>query len=588
MKDKKLNLRPADILQRAPLEPWRYWTIISILGLGAFVLISRIIDLNIVKHSFLEGQGDARTMRVENIPSFRGMILDRNNLPVAISTPVVSVWINPHDFNMNSPDIYQLIKLTHSNSADIREKLSKKENKNFMYIARDLDPNIGQQITELNIPGVYLQKEYRRYYPDGEAAAHVLGFTNIDDHGQEGLEMAYNQWLQGQPGLEKVLKDRYGNTIADVAMIKPQQPGQNLVLSIDSRIQYIAYRELLNGVQQFKAVSGSAVVLNIKTGEILAMTNVPSYNPNLRPTNEDDRYRNRAVTDVFEPGSTIKTFAVETALASGKFTPESTVNTAPGWIMVGGKKVSDDGYNNGLVDLTTILKVSSNVGMTKVILNTPNHSLYNTLHSLGFGQITNSGFPGERSGELVNRPVWAPFILATLSFGYGVSVTTLQLAQAYATLANNGIKIPVTFLKLNQPPQGTQVLDPKIAHELLTMLESVLYDKGGTAPAARIPGYYVTGKTGTARILGSHGYEKDHHNGMFVGIAPATNPQLVVAIMIHDPQGAKYFGGDVAAPVFSRIMSQALRLLNVPPDNLNPSTNNSATPSNNGQRNLDA
>lgn len=389
-------------------------------------------------------------------------------------------------------------------------------------------------------------------------------------------------------GFGKVLKDRYGNTVADESTIKPQQPGQNLVLSIDSRIQYIAYRELLNGVQQFHAVSGSAVVLNVKTGEILAMVNVPSYNPNLRPTHEDDRYRNRAVTDVFEPGSTIKTFAVETALASGKFTPDSTVDTAPGWIMVDGKKVSDDGYNNGVVDLTTILKVSSNVGMTKVILNTSNHALYNTLHTLGFGQITNSEFPGERSGELINRPVWSPFVLATLSFGYGVSVTTLQLAQAYATLANGGIKKPVTFLKINQPPAGEQVLDPKITHELLTMLESVLYDKGGTAPAARIPGYYVTGKTGTARILGPHGYEKDHHNGMFVGIAPASNPQLVVAIMIHDPQGAKYFGGDVAAPEFSRIMAQALRLLNIPPDNLNPVTNTASATTKTSQRNIDA
>lgn len=574
--------------ERLPLELWRYWTIISILSLGAMILIARLIDLNIVNHNFLQGQGDARTTRIVNVPSFRGMIIDRNNQPLAITIPVVSIWINPHEFDIHADNIAQLLKLTDSHFSDIKQKLIKVENKNFMYLARDLDPAIGTQITALHIPGIYLQKDYRRYYPEGPAAAHILGFTNVDDHGQEGLEMEYDRWLQGQPGLEKVLKDRYGNTVSDEQTIRQQTPGQNLQLSIDNRIQYIAYTELLKDVQQFHAASGSAVVLNIKTGEILAMANVPSYDPNMRPTHEDDRYRNRAETDVFEPGSTIKSFAVETALASGKFTPNSTVNTSPGWILVDGKKVDDDGYDNGVVDLTTILKVSSNVGMTKVILNTPNHALYNTLHALGFGQITASEFPGERSGELINRPIWSPFVLATLSFGYGISVTTLQLAQAYATLANDGVKMPVSFLKTDQTPQGVQVLNPKICHELLKMLESVLYDKGGTAPAARIPGFYVTGKTGTARILGPHGYEKDHHNGMFVGIAPATNPQLVVAIMIHDAQGGKYMGGDVAAPVFSRIMSQALRLLNIPPDNLSPNTNNSSATTNNIKRNIDA
>lgn len=575
------------VIPRAPLEPWRFWTIIGILGFGALVLIFRVIDLNIFNHSFLQGQGDARTMRVVSIPSFRGMVLDRNNQPLAISTPVVSVWLNPHEFILNNPALSELSKLSGINSNEIRARINKNSNRDFMYLARDLDPSIGEQITALNIPGVYLQKEYRRYYPEGPAAAHILGFTNIDDHGQEGLELAYDQWLQGTPGSKRVLNDRYGNTVADVDVLRQQIPGRNLQLSIDSRIQYIAYRELLNGVQQFHAASGSVVVLNVNTGEVLAMANVPSYNPNQRPTHEDSRYRNRAVTDVFEPGSTMKPFAVATALASGRFTPDSTVNTAPGWFMVDGKKIDDDNHNNGVVDLTTILKVSSNVGMAKVILATPPNSLWHTLHDVGFGQVTQSGFPGEQSGVLVNHPVWNPFVLATLSFGYGISVTTLQLAEAYAVLATGGIKRPVTFIRVDNPIPGVQVMEPKIAHELLTMLESVLV-KGGTAPAARVVNYRVTGKTGTARILGPHGYEKDHHNGFFVGIAPASNPQLVIVVMMHDPQGAKYFGGDVAAPIFSRIMAQSLRLLNIPPDDLNSSNSNSPTNSNDRTSNLDA
>lgn len=571
---------------RAPLEPWRFWTIIGILGFGALVLIFRVIDLNIFKHNFLLGQGDARTMRVVSIPSFRGMILDRNNQPLAISTPVVSVWINPHEFNINNPEISELTKLANINLYQLREKYSKNTTRDFMYLQRDLDPSVGDQITALNIPGVYLQKEYRRYYPEGPAAAHILGFTNIDDHGQEGLEMAFDQWLQGTPGAKRVLKDRYGNTVADVGVLHQQIPGHNLTLSIDSRIQYIAYRELLNGVQQFHAASGSAVVLNVNTGEILAMVNVPSYNPNQRPTNEDSRYRNRAVTDTFEPGSTMKPFGIATALASGKVTPNFTVDTSPGWFMLDGKKVEDE-HNNGVVDLTTILKVSSNVGMAKVILTTPPDALWHTLHNVGFGQTTQSDFPGEQPGVLINHPIWNPFVLATNSFGYGLSVTTLQLAQAYAVFATGGIKRPVTFLRTDNPPAGVRVMDPTIAHELLTMLESVLV-KGGTAPAARVPDYRVTGKTGTARILGPHGYEKDHHNGMFVGIAPASNPQLVIVVMMHDPQGAKYFGGDVAGPVFSRIMGQALRLLNIPPDDLNNSNNNPSTNAQSQTSNLDA
>jgi cell division protein FtsI (penicillin-binding protein 3) len=547
---------------------YRYFIVIAILALGMLGLIWRLVDLTLVNRAFLEGQGDARTLRTVTMPAYRGMILDRNGEPLAISTPVDSIWVNPKDFNPSNADLTKLAVLLNLSEADIRKRLAKGHQHEFVYLKRGLDPEIGANIKGLGIPGLYLQREYKRYYPEAEVMAHVLGFTNIDDQGQEGLELAYNQWLQGVPGLKRVLQDRLGHIVADVSIIKTPRPGQNLILSIDRRLQYFAYQALADGIAHYKALSGSVVVLDVTTGEILAMANWPSYNPNNRSAFDDGRYRNRAVTDVFEPGSTIKAFSMASALASGKYAINSTVNTSPGWFMVDNKKIQDDDHkDHGVIDLTTVLKVSSNVGMSKITLSLPPENLWNMLHAVGFGQITDSGFPGERAGSLVNYPIWNPFVLGTLSFGYGLSVTPLQLAQAYAVLAENGLKRPVTFIRLDAPSSGQQVMKPRVAQAILTMLESVL-TQGGTAPLAKVPGYRVTGKTGTAHIVGPTGYEKDHYNSIFVGIAPASHPRLVVAVVLHDPQGGQYYGGYTAGPIFARIMGEALRLLNIPPDNL--------------------
>lgn len=545
---------------------WRFRVALGFLAICVSGLIGRIIDLNIIHHQFLQHQGDIRTLRTITIPSYRGIITDRNGEPLAISTPVFGIWANPQSFDTTNTIFQQFAKLINIPEKVISEKLQKNAHREFIYLKRGVDPDTAHQIKDLNIKGLYLEKEYHRYYPAGEATAHILGFTNIDDQGQEGLELAYNEWLQGTPGLKRILRDRYGNTVSEVNIIKQPVPGQNLALSIDNRIQYMAYRELVNGIQEFDARSGSIVILNIHTGEILAMVNSPSYNPNAPIKNNISRFRNQAVTDLFEPGSTIKPIAMASALLSGKYNINSTIDTSPGYWMVEGKRIVDE-HNNGIINLKRILQVSSNVGMSKITLSLPANAVWELLHNLGFGQTTTSGFPGESAGVLTKRSFQSAFVRATLSFGYGLSVTTLQLAHAYATLANKGVAIPVSLLKIAQAPQGEQIINSRVSQEILSMLEAVLQE-GGTATAARIPGYRVTGKTGTARILGPHGYEKNHHNSIFVGIAPASNPQLVVAVILRDPLKKSYYGGFVAGPVFSQVMGETLRMLNIPPDDL--------------------
>lgn len=545
----------------------RLWFVIVTLMVIAVGLIGRLIDLTVINRQFLQTQGNARTVRNLIIPAHRGMILDRDGEPLAISTPVNAVWIDPTSFKPNACQLRLLSRLLQIPLQTIQEQWLHGQDKEFVYLKRGLNPSLGAQIKSLKIPGVFLQDEYHRYYPEGPVMAHVVGLTNVDDEGQEGLELAYNNWLEGRSGLRKVIKDRLGRIVADVRSIRPPRPGHDLQLSIDRRIQYIAYRELKTGIEKYKADSGSVVVLDVKTGEILAMVNWPTYNPNDRLSVKDGRSRNRALTDLFEPGSTIKSFSMASVLASGQFTPNSQINTSPGWMIVAGKRIMDE-HNNGVMDLTKILQISSNMGMSKLVLALPPDNLWNMLHAVGFGQISQSGFPGERTGSLPHFKVWNPFVLSTLSFGYGLSVTALQLAQAYSVLAHDGIKIPVTFLKVKgELPKGQRVIDSKVSREILDMLESVL-TKGGTAPLARVPGYRVTGKTGTARIVGAKGYEKHHYNSIFIGIAPASRPRLVVAVILHDPKGRLYYGGYTAGPIFSHVMRNSLHLLNVPPDDL--------------------
>ncbi|MCW5590012.1 MAG: penicillin-binding protein 2 [Legionellales bacterium] len=549
---------------------WRYFFVIFIVLLALGAVVARVAYLSVYRRQFLLSQGDARTLRTIAIPALRGMITDRNGYPLAVSVPVESVWIDPKQFSPTPEALIQIANLLELNLADLKSDLKQNSEREFLYLKRRIDPWLAKKVQGLKIPGLYLRSEFRRYYPEGQVDAHVLGFTNVDDQGQEGLELAFNSWLEGIPGKKRVLKDRYGNIVGDVENIRDPRPGHPLVLAIDRRIQYLAYKALQNCVEEYNAVAGSVVVLNTKTGEILAMVNQPSFNPNSDITNVTSAFRNRAVTDVFEPGSTMKAFSIASALDSGKYTPDSKIDTGKGWIVIGRHTINDDYHNLGVIDVRTVMKKSSNVGVAKMTLSLPPEQLWNLLHRFGFGQRTRSGFPGERSGSLVNHRVWRPISLATLAFGYGVSVTTLQLAHAYSVIANGGIKIPVTFLRVDKAPQGERVLNAKISAEVLSMLEGVVNGKDGTGSLAQIPGYHVAGKTGTARLAGPGGYMKGHYMASFVGIAPATNPQLIVAVVIRDPhKKGFYFGGQIAAPTFSKIMAGALRILDIPPDNDN-------------------
>lgn len=543
---------------------WRFYLILSVIVCAALGLTWRVFDLAILEQPFLRHQGDERVLRLVSTPAFRGMIEDRNGFPLAVSTMVYSCWVNPKEFAPTKANLAALSTLLVVKPSDISLIATNRKNKNreFVYLKRALSPEIAKQIKALNIPGVYLQQEYKRYYPEGEVAAQVIGITNIDDRGQEGLELGYNQWLQGEPGKKWVIKDRLGRVISDVQTVRDEKPGHDLVLSIDRRIQYLAYRVLLDTVTANRAQSGSVIVLDTKTGEVLAMANVPSFNPNNRTGWKSEFLRNRAVTDTFEPGSTMKSFSAVSALDSGKYKPDTMIDTYPGWIRVDHNVVKDH-ENNGQLTVTQVLQKSSNVGITKMVLGLPPDQLWDLFHRVGFGEITGVGFPGEQEGTIVKHA--ESFALATLAFGYGISVTTLQLAHAYSVLANGGIKIPLSLLKINQLPVGERVIDAKVSSQMLTMLETVL-EKGGTAEAAKVPGYTVAGKTGTAIKVGEKGYEKHRYTSSFVGIAPVSNPRLVVAVVIHDPQGKQYYGGQVSGPAFEKIMEGSLRLLGVPPD----------------------
>lgn len=550
---------------------WRFYLIVIFVLLIVSGLIARLLYLSVINQHFLQHQGDARTVRTVSSPAFRGMITDRNGYPLAASTAVYSAWVDPGEFEVDVVQLEPLSKLLEIKAPLLRHliQLNDDKGREFVYLKRGIPPQIAKQIMSLHLPGLHLQEDSKRFYPEGEVAAHVIGFTNIDDQGEEGLELSYNKVLSGISGKKVVLKDRNGREITEIQHINDQKMGQNLTLSIDRRIQYLAYRELLEGVQKNSADSGTAIVLDVKTGEILAMVNYPSYNPNNRLSAKNDSFRNRAVTDIFEPGSTIKTFSIALALRSGLYKKESIINTAPGWWSVAGHLVKDE-HNKGPMTVEQVLQYSSNVGISKIILTLPPAGLWQILHSMGFGELTGVGLPGERVGRLVNRRTWKPFALATLSFGYGVSVTPLQLAHAYATIANQGVKIPLSILKVDKPPVGERVLDENLAKEMVSILESVL-QKGGTANGIHIPGYRLAGKTGTALMTGPGGYQKHHYHSSFVGIVPATHPRIVIAVVMHDPKNKIDYlmnGGFVSAPVFQKIAEGAVRVLDISPDDM--------------------
>lgn len=545
---------------------WRFYLVIGVIVVASLGLAFRIFDLTILDQHFLRHQGNERVLRMVSTPALRGMINDRNDSPLAVSTRVYSVWINPKEFNAKDADIKHLAEILEIEPAKIKQtfKHGKKRQREFSYLKRGVPPHKAQAVKELKLHGLHTNEELKRYYPEGEVTAHVVGFTNIDDIGQEGLELAYNKWLQGEPGKKWVIRDRLGRTISEVQTVSEQKTGKDLTLSIDKRIQYLAYRELLNAVVKNKAESGSAIVLDAHTGEVLAMVNQPSFNPNNRSTVKQDTLRNRSVTDLFEPGSTIKAFSVASALDSGKYDAETIIDTYPGWMRVDHNVVKDE-HNNGKLSVREVMQISSNVGVTKMTLSLPPDQLWGLLHRVGFGEITGVGFPGEQGGSLVRHYPWGDFTLATLGFGYGLSVTALQLARAYQVLANDGIKTPVTLLKAQEAPKGERVMSHDVASAMVELLESVV-QKGGTGRRARVPGYRVAGKTGTAIKAGQHGYKEKRYVSSFVGLAPLTNPRLVVAVVVNNPQGKYHYGGSVCGPVFSNIMAGSLRLLGVPLD----------------------
>jgi cell division protein FtsI (penicillin-binding protein 3) len=535
------------------------------LMLGSFaVLAGRSAQLQLVDREFLQTQGQARYLRVVQVPAHRGMIVDRNGEPLAISTPVQSVWVNPREMRTSAADLGRLANLLELDVDHVRRLIGQRQGREFVYLRRHIAPDLADRVMGLELPGVYLQPEYRRYYPTGEVAAHLLGFTNVDDQGQEGLELAYEDWLSGEPGAKRVIMDGRRNIVENVENIRSARPGKVLKLSVDRRIQYLAYRELKAAVRQQRARSGSLVILDSSNGEVLAMVNQPSFNPNNRSRLRANRLRNRALTDVFEPGSTMKPFVIATALQSGRYSPATLIDTSPGWFRVGRNTVRDM-HDYGVLDLTGVIRKSSNVAASKIALDLEPETLWRHLSAAGFGVSTGSGFPGEADGHLASFHRWRQIERATLSFGYGLSVTATQLAQAYAVFANDGNRLPVTLLRREEAARPTRVFSPAVARSVRTMMETVVKE-GGTAPLAAVQGYRVAGKTGTVHKSVAGGYADHRYLSVFAGMAPASNPRLVAVVLINEPSNGEHYGGLVAGPVFSRVMAGALRLLNVAPD----------------------
>jgi len=546
---------------------WRHWFVLGLLAVGGMALVARAVYLQVIDQEFLEKQGDARILRTAKLSANRGMIVDRNGEVLAVSTPVDTVWADPRKLAQVPHEFPRLAKALDRDAEWLARRVTSSLNREFIYLVRHMRPQDAAKVKALGIPGVDTLREYRRYYPAGEVTGHLLGFTNVDDVGQEGLELAFDQWLGGEPGEKRVMRDSLGRTIEDIERIRAPRPGQDLVTSIDLRVQYLAYRELKAAVQANHARSGSVVVLDVHTGEVLAMVNQPAFNPNDREQYAASRYRNRATNDFFEPGSSIKPFVYAAAFESGRYHPDTLIETGPGMLRVSTKTVKDK-HNLGTIDVTTALAKSSNVAVAKVALSLRPQDMRGTLERLGFGSVTGSGFPGESAGILTSAQHWRPIYQATISYGYGLSVTPLQLAQAYAALASGGMRRPVSLRKVDAPPAGERVLDDAVAHELVTMMEAVVGDEG-TARRARVMGYRVAGKTGTAwKASESGGYTTNKYMAVFGGVVPASNPRLAAVVVIDEPSGGVYYGGEVAAPVFSAVMSGALRLLAIPPDDL--------------------
>ncbi|MFK8331589.1 peptidoglycan D,D-transpeptidase FtsI family protein [Pseudomonas sp. BJa5] len=556
------------------LYPWRFRVVIGLLAVMVGAIAWRIIDLQVVDRDFLKGQGDARSLRHIPIPAHRGLITDRNGEPLAVSTPVTTLWANPKEMQASKERWPALAAAIKQNPQQLTQRLEQNAGKEFIYLVRGLTPEQGQMVLDLKVPGVYGIEEFRRFYPAGDVAAHMVGFTDLDDHGREGVELAYDEWLAGVPGKRQVIKDRRGRLIKDIQVTKNAKAGKTLALSIDLRLQYLATRELRNAIAEQEAKAGSLVIMDVKTGEVLAMVNQPTYNPNNRRSMFPAAMRNRAIIDVFEPGSTVKPLSMSAALQSGRWKPTDKVEVYPGTLQLGRYTIRDVSKSEGpILDLTGILINSSNVGMSKIAFDIGGESIYRVMSQLGLGQYTGLGFPGERVGNLPNHREWRKAETATLSYGYGLSVTALQLVHAYAALANDGKMVPLSILKVDKAPESTQVVPKETAETIQGMLQQVIEAPRGVF-RAQVPSYHVGGKSGTARkaTIGSKGYTENAYRSLFAGFGPMSDPRYAVVVVIDEPSKGGYFGGLVSAPVFSKVMSGTLRLMNVPPDNLPPAT----------------
>ncbi len=546
---------------------WRFYLVVGILGCLLVLLVWRVLSLQILDmergYEFLQNQGEMRSVRTAEIPAYRGVISDRRGEPLAVSTPVVSIWGNPTVLK-DSPRLGELAQALGMTLATLQEKLTRYEGKQFMYLLRHQVPADARIILDKRIAGVSGQREYRRFYPAGEVAAQLIGFTNLDGQGIDGLELSHNEWLKGKPGKKKYIKDLHGEVVRDIGVLEPAQPGKDLTLSIDLRLQYLQHRELQRAVTALGAASGTVVTLDSHTGEVLAMVNYPVYNPNGAKAGSPESMRNRAITDMYEPGSTMKSLTLVAALESGRFTPETIIDTSPGRIRVG-PKVYPDPRNYGAITVTRVLQKSSQVGVTKIALNLGHEPIWEVFNRFGIGKAPATGFPGESAGSLPNRPRWYATDKVSLAFGYGISATPLQLASAYSVFANDGVQQPVSLLALEGAvPAGKRVISHETTAQILKMLHAVTVDDG-TGHLARVPGYQVGGKTGTVRKVGVGGYEANKYVALFAGIAPIDHPRIVTVVVINEPKGALYGGGAVAAPIFSEMTGATLRILNVPP-----------------------
>jgi len=536
----------------------------ALLALGAAIVIGRAVQLQVFNKVFLIEQAAARHLRVERLSAHRGTITDRNGEPLAVSTPVDSIWVTPRALVAAPEYIKPLAIALDLDRESLTTRLTRNVDKEFMYLQRHMNPVDAARIVQQQIPGVRLLREYRRYYPAGEVTGHLIGFTDIDDRGQEGMELAFDHHLAARAGSKRVLKDRLGRVVEDIESIEPPRAGRKIVASIDLRIQYLAYRELKAAVRRSNASSASAVIIDIDTAEVLAMVNQPSYNPNDRSQFAAYRYRNRAITDIFEPGSSFKPLIIAAALESGLYQPDSEVDTSPGSVQVGAKTI-EDSTNLGRIDLATVLALSSNVGATKIGMSLEPDTLWTALSGFGLGRTTASGFPGESAGLLSHYRNWRPISQATLAYGYGLSMTPLQLVQAYAVFAAGGLQRPVSLLAVDRPPIARRVIRADTAGALIAMLETVV-SPDGTGHRAAVRGYRVAGKTGTTRKFASGGYSEDLYTAVFAGIVPTSNPRLAAVIVVDEPGTDAYYGGQVAAPVFAKVMAGALRILAIPPD----------------------